>query len=300
MSNEFVTACKSRRPNGQRAACLNIRWRNGGYRALLGLLVLVSSRAMAQNAPNPVDGVRLEQRLDASVPLDVQFTDEKGGNVTLADFAHGRPVVLVPVYYRCPMLCTQVLNAMVRSLNRIDLEAGTDFEVVAFTIDPREKPGLAAEKRLHYLRQYKDGHTTRGWHFLTCRKDTIDRVTSAIGYHYVYDPASDLYAHPAAVVLLTPKGKVSRYLLGLDYTPRDMRLALVETGNGTIGTIVDAILLRCFCYDPTKGKYGLAIMNVLRGGGALTVLAVALIVWRPWRRRRRRAAEPVVPAEARS
>lgn len=236
--------------------------------------------------------VALEQRLGAQVPLDAEFVDESGAAVTLGSFVDRRPVVLVPAYYRCPMLCTLVINALVETVAEVELQPGKDFQVVVFSIDPREQPSLAAEKKLNYLRRFGRNDTQAGWHFLTATKETIDRVTGAVGYGYVYDQETDQYAHPAAVAVLTPEGRVSRYLLGFDYGPRDLRLALVESSQGRVGTLVDKALLRCYAYDPATGKYGFAVMTALRSGAIFTVLGLTgAILFMQMRRRRRSAAD---------
>lgn len=248
-----------------------------------------SSYTMNEPA-NPVDQVRLDPRLGDQVPLDVSLIDESGATVQLAEFVDRRPVVLVPAYYRCPMLCTLVISALVDTVAEVELEPGTDFQVVVFSIDPRETPSLASEKKLNYLRRFGRNDTQGGWHFLTARQETIDRITSALGYGYAYDPENDQFAHPAAIAVLTPDGYIARYLLGLDYQSRDLRLALVEASQGRIGDFVDQIVLRCYHYDPAKGRYGFAIMSAIRIAGAMTVLALGGAVMIMRRRTRSGAA----------
>jgi protein SCO1/2 len=241
-----------------------------------------------QQPQEPIEQISLDQRLGAQVPLDAEFLDELGEAVSLGSFVDRRPVVLVPAYYRCPMLCTLVINALVETVAEVELQPGKDFQIVVFSIDPNETPTLAAEKKLNYLRRFGRNDTQAGWHFLTATRQTIDRVTDAIGYGYVYDPDSDQYAHPAAIAVLTPDGRVSRYLLGFDYAPRDLRLALVESSQGHVGSLVDQALLRCYAYDPATGKYGFAVMTTLRTGALLTVLGLAgAILFMQLRRRHR-------------
>jgi protein SCO1/2 len=167
-----------------------------------------------------------------------------------------------------------VINALVEAVAEVELQPGKDFQIVVFSIDPRETPSLAAEKKLNYLRRFGRNDTQSGWHFLTATRQTIDRITGALGYGYVYDQVTDQYAHPAAIAVLTPDGRVSRYLLGFDYAPRDLRLALVESSQGQVGTLADRALLRCYAYDPATGKYGFAVMTAMRTGALLTVLGL--------------------------
>jgi protein SCO1/2 len=234
--------------------------------------------------------VRIDQRLDAQIPLDLPFVDENGRDVRIGDYFGKRPVVLALVYYECPMLCTLVLNGLTGSLEGINFDAGREFDVVAVSFDPGETPALAAEKKKLYLGRYGRSGAAEGWHFLTGRKDAIDRLTDAVGFHYVYDPAIDQFAHPAAITVLTPAGRVSRYLYGIEYAPRDLRLALVEAASGKIGSLVDQALLYCYHYDPLSGKYGVAIMNVIRLAGALTVLALGGFIVLTLRRERRQVS----------
>jgi protein SCO1/2 len=234
--------------------------------------------------------VGLDQKLDAPVPLDLTFVDEAGRDVKLGSFFGRKPVVLALVYYECPMLCTQVLNGLVASLGTINFDAGKEFEVVVVSFDPKETPALAAEKKKAYLARYRRAGDEQGMHFLTGREDQIRQLTNAVGFRYVYDPAINQYAHPAVITVLTPAGHVSRYLFGIEYAPRDLRFALVEASSGRIGTVVDQMLLYCYHYDPIEGKYGVAIINLVRLGGILTVVALGAFILVALRRERRRAA----------
>jgi len=268
--------------------------RHPGVRSFI-LAFFVASAASslyAQTASdNVLNSVRLDQRLGETVPHDVHFRDEKGHTVALGDFLGDRPVVLVPVFYRCKMLCTQILSALVRNTAGQTLNPGKDFNVVAFSIDPRETPELALENKLRYLKELPRPAARHGWHFLVGSQDSIQRLTDAIGYRYSYDKKLDQFAHPAAIVVLTPDGVVSRYLVGLDYKPKDLHLSLVEASNGSVGSFVDHVLLRCYCYNPETGRYGFAIMSALRLGGALTVAALAGGIYLMMRRRRAREKE---------
>jgi protein SCO1/2 len=200
--------------------------------------------------------VGLDQKLDAQVPLDLKFSDEQGREVTLGSLFGPRPVVLALVYYECPMLCTEVLNGLVGSLQTLSFDAGREFDVIAVSFDPGETPALAAQKKQLYVKRYGRPGAEAGMHFLTGREDAIHALTNAVGFKYQYDPSTDQFAHTAVLTVLTPAGHVSRYLYGIEYQPRDLRLALVEAADGKIGTAVDKALLYCYHYDPETGKYG--------------------------------------------
>jgi len=222
--------------------------------------------------------VGLDQKLDAQVPLDLKFSDEQGREVTLGSLFGHRPVVLALVYYECPMLCTEVLNGLVSSLQTIAFNAGNEFDIVAVSFDPGETPALATQKKALYVKRYGRPGAETGMHFLTGREDAIHALTSAVGFRYKYDPSTDQFAHTAVLTVLTPAGHVSRYLYGIEYQPRNLRLALVEAADGKIGTAVDKALLYCYHYDPETGKYGLAIMNLVRLGGIMTVAAAVSFI----------------------
>src|SRR5437879_3963620 len=178
--------------------------------------------------PNALRGVGIDQRLDRQVSLDLLFRDEAGRQVPLSTFFHaGKPVLLAPVYYRCPMLCTQILNGVASSLKAVSLNPGRDFEIVAFSFDPKDTPETAASKKQMYVKRYGRANTANGWHLLTGDQANIQALTEAIGFHYKYDPATDQFAHASAILLLTPDGPISRYFYGLEYAPRDIGLGLV-------------------------------------------------------------------------
>ena len=231
----------------------------------------------------------LDQKLNAQVPLDIALVDEHGRDVKLGDFFGKGPVVLVLAYYECPMLCTQVLNGAVSSLQTLSFDAGKQFEFVVVSFNPGETPMQARDKKASYLPRYGRPGTDAGFHFLTGRAESITQLTSSIGFRYAYDPKIQQFAHPALVTVLTPAGKVSRYLLGIDFPARDLRLALVEAADDKIGTAADAFLLYCYHYDPMSGKYGLAVLNVVRLGGVLTLAAIGLFVLTAIRRERQHA-----------
>ena len=231
----------------------------------------------------------LEQKLDNQVPLDTPFVDAEGRDVRLGDYFGKRPVALALVYYECPMLCTQVLNGLVGSLDALTFTAGREFDVVVVSFDAGETPAMAKAKRAAYLKRYGRPGSDAGVHFLTGRESSIRQLTDAVGFHFKYDPAIDQFAHPAVLTVLTPEGRVSRYLFGIEFAPVDLRLALVEAADHKIGSAIDQMLLFCYHYDPASGSYGFAITNIVRLGGVLTVLALATFILTSLRRERRQA-----------
>jgi protein SCO1/2 len=244
---------------------------------------------VADGRPPALREVGIEQRLDAQVPLDLTFRDEEGRALPLGSYFGKKPVVLALAYYECPMLCTLVLNGLVRALRAISLDLGDDFEVVTVSFDPRETPALAAAKKQTYLEQYgRDGGAT-GWHFLTGEGPAIECLAQSVGFRFTWVPNESQFAHAAAIMVLTPGGRVARYFYGVEYPPRDLRLGLVEAAAGTIGTAVDQLLLYCYRYDPATGKYGAVAMRLMRLGGVMTVIALGSFILISRRRERRRA-----------
>jgi protein SCO1 len=252
--------------------------------AVVALLLIVTGGANAQDIlsqnpsgrPEVLNKVGLDQKLNSQIPLDLTFRDQQGKIVTLRQLMNGKPAILELVYYMCPMLCTEVLNGTLNSLKEVPLDIGKDFSVITVSIDPREKPDLANAKQTMYTGIYGRPGASQGWHFLTGDEPQIKQLAESVGYRYVYDPVSQQFAHAAGIIVLTPEGKISHYLFGIGYRPRDVRLALIEASSGKIGSpIQDAVLLYCFHYDPTTGKYGLVIGNVLHIAGLLTVLLIA-------------------------
>ena len=232
--------------------------------------------------------VGIEQHLNAQLPLDAVFRDEQGHEVKLGDYFKDRPVVVMLVYYRCPMLCTQVLNGFLKSSQAVPLQIGRDYQVVTVSFDPRETPELAAEKKNSYVRAYRRDGAADGWHFLTGDRQSIDRLTKVVGFRYHFDPKSDQFAHASGIALATPDGRLSRYFYGIEYEPDDLRLGLVESSSGRIGSLVDQVLLLCYHYDPLTGKYGLVIAGVMRTAGLLTVIVLGSFLVVMYRRERRR------------
>jgi len=239
------------------------------------MMLLVTAHALGQNSstkPAALRDVGIDQKLNEQVPLDVTFRDETGSTVRLGDYFHGKPVILSLVYFECPMLCPMAMHGLLVSLQKVSWTAGRDFNVLTVSFNPSETPEVAASKRNVYLGLYNREGSERGWHFLTGDEGSIERLTQAVGFRYHYDSASRQYAHPTMIAVLTPQGRVSRYLYGIEYPERDVRLALVEASHNKIGTAVDQALLFCYHYDPGQGKYGFAITRVLRAAGVVTVV----------------------------
>ena len=238
--------------------------------------------------PGALQGVTIEQKLDQQAPLNLSFVDEAGRTVPLSTFFHSKkPVVLALVYYRCPMLCTQILTGLESSLKAVSFNPGQDFEVVSVSFDPKDTWELAAAKKQTYLKRYGRANTANGWHFLTGDPANIKALTDAVGFHYKYDPATDQFAHASGIMILTPDGRLSRYFYGVEYAPRDVRLGLVEASQNKIGTPVDQLLLFCYHYDPSTGKYGALVMNIVRAAGAGFVLVFGGILIMVFRREKR-------------
>ena len=241
-------------------------------------VVLIATAVLADRPPylpKKFDGIGIDQRLNAKAPLDTVFRDESGASVPLRTYFREKPVLLVPVYFRCPLLCPQVLSGVVRGLRPLRLAPGRDFEIVAISFDPGDIPQDAAQKRDRYAHEYSSRNGTNGWHFLVGSQQSIQAVMNAVGFRYRSDPATKMFIHASGVMILTPDGRVSRYFYGVDFEPKDLKLGLVESSNGRIGSPVDQILLLCYHYDPKTGKYGAVVINILRLAGALMVVIMA-------------------------
>jgi protein SCO1/2 len=251
-----------------------------GYRRDVGM--------PASTIPEPLREIGFDQKLNERLPLDASFVDDQGRPVKLGDYFNQKPVVVAFVYFDCPMLCTQILSSITSTLGVLTLEPGKDFELVMISFDPRETPALAAEKKALYLERYGRPSGADGWHFLTGQQPAIEAVTGAAGFRYTWDEETQQFAHPSGIVVATPDGRLSRYLFGLEYGPRDLRLAMVEASEGRIGTLVDSVLLYCYHYDPMTGRYGLVIMRALRVAGAATVVLLGGFIFVMLRRERSR------------
>ena len=228
--------------------------------------------------PAILDAIGVDQRLDAQVPLDVVFRDEAWRSVTLGDLLDGRPVILTLNYYNCKNICGTTLDDLVGKLGDISLKVGEQYRIVTLSINPRETPQIAAETKRAYVRRYPRPGVDTGWSFLTADEEAIKRVTEAVGFRYTYDPETGEYAHPAAFMVLTPTGRVSRYLYAPTFSATDLRLSVVEAADNKIGNLLDQVLLFCYRYDPNVGRYSVAILNAVRVGGLLTMLGVGVLL----------------------
>jgi protein SCO1/2 len=234
----------------------------------------IGAPSRAQDAPPPpfLMDVGIDQKLGEQVALDLVFRDDSAKDVHLGELVRDRPVILMLVYYECPMLCTMSLNDLTKAMKVMPYDIGDQFDVVTVSFDPREKPDLARRKKANYVQEYGRAGAERGWHFLTGDAEPIKSLTESVGFRYTWDEPTKQFAHASGFMILTPEGKLARYFFGHDYSASDLRLSLVEASQGKIGTVTDALILYCFHYDPAKGKYSLAIMNVLRALGVLTLL----------------------------
>ena len=262
------------------------------------LCLLVTSAASAQqrpiepglpaaSVPAALREVGFDQNLNQPLPLDTEFVDERGRVVKIGDYFGKRPVVLAFVYYGCPMLCLQSLSSLASTLGVMSQNPGEDFEVVSVSIDPRETPEMAREKKAHYVQRSGKPSIANGWHYLTGTEANIRQLTRAAGFRYVWDEQTQQYAHPAGIVIATPRGRVSRYLFGIDYGPRDLRLAVLDASEEKIGSLLARALLYCYHYDLSAGRYSLAIMRIVQVAGAATVFSLGTLIL-VWTRRERR------------
>jgi protein SCO1/2 len=241
----------------------------------------------AGQMPELLQEVGLDQKLNTQVPLGLKFKDEDGRVVTLGDYFGKRPVILTLNYFECPMLCTEVLNGLVSALGVMNFSVGKEFDVVTVSFDPRDTPERARQKKAAYLGRYKRPGSESGWHFLTGSDHEIAALTRAVGFRYAYNAKAGQFAHASGVMVATPEGRLSHYFYGIEYGPRDLRLALVEASDHKIGSAVDQVLLACFHYDPSSGRYSMAVMTAVRAAGLAMVglIAGAIVLMR--RRERR-------------
>lgn len=254
------------------------------------LLALFGNLAQADDTtdtivPAALVGVDIIEHLGQEVPAGVDLVDEQGRLVQLGDYLlKDRPVVLSLVYYDCPMLCHLVLNGLVSTLRQMDLVPGRDFSLVTVSFSPAETPAQARERQRGHLQALNDQVAPADWPFLTGREPQLRALADAVGFRYRYDPATRQYGHPAALFVLSPSGKITRYLYGVQFPARDLKLAILEAAQGRVGTTLDRVLLQCYRYDPASRRYGLFVFGFMRTGGALVLLAVALLLGRYWRR----------------
>jgi len=225
------------------------------------------------------------------LPLTTEFKDENGNIVKLGDyFGKGRPVIIALVYYECPMLCNQILNGLTGSLKGIKFDAGKEFDVLAVSFDAREydKGDLPKNKKASYMERYGRPGTEQGWHFLTGKQESIDAITQATGFRYEWDETSQQFAHGSAIMIATPDGKLSRYFYGIDYSPNDIKLGIMDSAQSKVGNVADELLLYCYHYDPASGKYGFQILSAMRLAGIATLVGMGLMGFVFWRRNKSR------------
>jgi protein SCO1/2 len=257
---------------------------------LCGVCLLANDAQAQLRTKQIVQDVGIDQHLDAQLPLDAVLVDEQGRSVRLAEFfGRDKPVIVNFVYFRCPMLCTQVLNGLLRSSQAIKFTMHQDYDVLSISIDPRETPAMAEAKKRKYVASYRRDGAEEGWHFLTADAATIEQLTRVAGFRYRYDEVSDQYAHASGIMVATPEGRISHYLYGIDYPPNDLRLALAASSENRIGNLVDQVLLLCYHYDPVTGKYGLAISALIKGAGIATLLVLGGYLLRMFRLERQRS-----------
>ena len=234
--------------------------------------------------PPGLKNVGIQQNLNQSIPPDLMFQDDRGRSVRIGDFFGKRPLILNLVYYNCPMLCGEVLSGLENSLRMMSFDVGKEFDVITVSFDPSETSDMAAKKKAEFLRRYKRPGAEQGWHFLVGPKNSVDALTKAAGFEYQYDEKTKQFAHAAAILVLTPQGKIAQYYYGIEYPPKDLRLGLVEAGAGKIGNVVDQLLLYCYHYDPEQGKYSATILRLLRLAGVVTMLFIGTFIFMMIRR----------------
>lgn len=259
---------------------------------------MTGSGTPSELVPDILAKVGVDQKLNAQVPLDLAFRDESGRPIKLGDYFGKKPLVLMLVYFECPMLCTQVLNGAVAAMKMLNFTIGDEYDVVTVSFNPKETPALALSKKTTYVTKYGRPPASTGWHFLTGDEPSIALLASAVGFRYTFDPTTQQYVHASAIMVLTPQGRVSKYFYGIDYPPKDLRLGLIEASNGGIGTPVDQLLLYCYHYDPHTGKYSMMVLNVLRLAGLATVALIGgfiAVMWSRDRRKLKRVVASVPP-----
>lgn len=266
--------------------------RNRAWWALLLVALSPGGGQAEDELPPALRSVSIDQRLNEQVPLDLTFRNELGQAVRLDAYFGSKPVILVLAYYRCPMLCNQVLNGLLDCLRKLSFDVGSQFQVVVVSFDPKESPPLAAAKKTTYIEQYGRPRAAGGWHFLTGDEASIRQLTQAVGFRYTYDATTTQYAHASGIMVVTPQGKLARYFFGVEYNPRDVQFAMMEATADRIGSPITQVLLFCYEYNPAAGTYTPAIRKLLQMAGILTVLALGTFILVSWKRERRRQLAP--------
>lgn len=251
---------------------------------MVGFLVLI----LLQSSNPVLSKVGIDQKIGVAVDPSIVLHDEEGGTVRIGDFFTKRPIVLTPVYYECPMLCSLQLNALVRALKVMPTTAGKDFDILTFSIDPREQPEVAHTRKVHYVRDYGRAEAGAGWHFLTGDAESIQRLTDNIGFRYSVDPATGQIAHVSTLLTLTPDGRISQYFFGIEYDPADLKTSLARASAGKTGSLIQQALLYCYEYDPATGRYSLSILKLVRITSIATL--VGLVALAAWASRKRKLA----------
>jgi protein SCO1/2 len=228
--------------------------------------------------PPGLKNIGIEQHLDEQIPPDLTFREETGTSVRLGDYFGKKPMILNLVYYQCPMLCGEVLSGLERALRVLQFDVGKEFDVLTISFDPRETPEMATKKKAEFLKRYGRPTAAAGWHFLTGPQESIDALTKAAGFQYQYNDKSSQFAHATAIVVLTPGGKIAQYYYGVEYAPKDLRLGLIQASENKIGNLADQVLLYCYHYDPTTGRYGAIVSRILQLSGLVTILVLGVLV----------------------
>ncbi len=245
--------------------------------------------------PAQVEGLDIEEKLGETIPLDLQFVNSEGETVRIGELIEeGKPVLLNPLYYECPVLCSVVLDAVFEVADELKWTPGTDYTIISFSIDPEETPAIAAETKNEYLTDLNRPGAENGWHFLTGPEESIKKLTDAIGFRYKYDEDSDQYIHLASIMLLSPEGVITRYLYGASFREFDLRNALYEAADGKIGSAVDKVVLYCFTYDPSSQSYVPVAWNIMKLGGLATVIILGIFLGVFWRRERGSSQTPKI------
>ena len=264
------------------------KWSNPVLLAVVGAGLSITAYAQnmstglmsppASMRPPGLKNVGIQQNLNGQIPADLVFRDETGKTVRLGDYFGQKPLILSLVYYRCPMLCGEVLSGLSSALKVLKFNVGDEFNVLTVSFDPKDTSHIGAAKKAECMERYGRPGADQGWHFLTGPQSSIDALTKAAGFQYQYDPKTEQFAHSTAIMILTPEGKIAQYYYGVEYAPKDLRLGLVQASENKIGTITDQILLYCYHYDPTTGKYGAMISRILQLSAMATVLILGVFM----------------------
>ena len=265
-------------------------WKWSSAARLAAIVAVLSAAGYGQNMstgllsppanvrPPGLKNVGIQQNLNGQIPADLIFKDETGKTVRIGDYFGQKPMILSLVYYKCPMLCGEVLAGLSGALKVLKFNVGDEFNVLTVSFDPKDTPEIGAAKKAEYMERYGRPGAAQGWHFLTGPQSSIDALTKAAGFQYQYDPKTEQFAHSTAIMILTPEGKIAQYYYGVEYAPKDLRLGLIQASQHKIGTVVDEVLLYCYHYDPNTGRYGAVISRILQLSALATVLILGLFM----------------------